>query len=1135
MSSAQAPPTPAARRRRFALPLLLVGALAAAVAGFALIYAPHVRREVVADVEQEFNLRADERQAAVAAWFLDRLDDVGTIAQFPTVADLAGPARRGGVGIGDSGHLGTVLTPFLGHQGLDALFVTDASGRVVGSARDLPIEPACATAALVPGEVAGPDVRVHAHHDGSAFVQFVAPVGGGGRVVGESRATSFLCPLVGQRAFAAGTAEWRLVHRVGDHVTWVCADARANTAPLSPGRPVDTPGLGAAAALDGGPRFGRFVDYRDTAVLAAPRQLVPGWGLVLKVDETEVLATASRRVVRTGAMVGALALAVLAVGWLAWRSRERSHELAITRARARAAWVLAQANDAIVFLSTDGRVVEANDRAVALFGGPRERLIGLHIHDDLRPHEERARAAAKFQEILERGTLVYESVLVTAQGTPLQVEISARVVDDDQGRAVVSVVRDIGARRAVERRQTRLNRLLRTLSEVNRSLVTSTSPDDLLARACRVIGETGGFDVAYIARAEPDGALPLVASWGPLANLLAGVQVRWDDSAFGRGPSGRAVRTRSTVVLGDMAEESALAAWRDLVERSGVRSGAACPIIVGDVTYGALSVFSREADAIDAEVVALLEKLAADTGLGLQAIEDRRQRAESEAQFRTVFDSAALGIVLATMDGRPLRANQAFLEMVGYREEELRAMRFDAFTHPDDAAGELPLYDEILAGTRDTYRLEKRYRRKDGGETWGALTLSTVRDAAGSPAYFIGLVEDVSERRRLQEQFQQAQKMESIGRLAGGVAHDFNNLLTAILGYAELLRAELGEQEPVAGFVDEIANAGLRSVGIIRQLLAFARRQVIEPRVLDLNAVVTDAERMLRRLVGEDVEIVTALWPGLWPVRADPGQLHQVLVNLAVNARDAMPRGGRLVVETANAELDEDYARGHVGVAAGAYVMLAVSDTGAGMSPEVQAHLFEPFFTTKPQGKGTGLGLATCHGIVSQSGGHIRVASEVGHGTTVRVYFPRVEAAPGDAVAAPTGGHALRGGTETIVIAEDEPSVRQLAAMSLRSYGYRVLEAADGDEALELARRLDGSVHLLVSDVVMPRMSGSELAIRFGAACPGVPVLFVSGHAEHAVAHNGEVVPGVQFLPKPFTPERLARKVREVLDAARGA
>jgi CheY-like chemotaxis protein len=372
--------------------------------------------------------------------------------------------------------------------------------------------------------------------------------------------------------------------------------------------------------------------------------------------------------------------------------------------------------------------------------------------------------------------------------------------------------------------------------------------------------------------------------------------------------------------------------------------------------------------------------------------------------------------------------------------------------------------------------------------------------------------------------------MEAVGRLAGGIAHDFNNLLTAVAGYSELLLRELPPGDPSRESAEEIRQAGNRAAALTQQLLAFSRRQVLEPRVLDLNAVITGMERMLRRVIGEDVELTTALDPELWRTRADPGQIEQAILNLVVNARDAMPRGGRLTLETANVELDEKFAGYYATVHPGPHVMLAVSDTGVGMDADLQARLFEPFFTTKEHGKGTGLGLSTTYGIVKQSGGSIWVYSEPGHGTTFKIYLPRCEEPLEDRTAPPPARDAAPG-TEFVLLVEDEPEVRRLVEKLLRLKGYRVLSAASPAEAIAISKRHEAPIELLLTDVIMPGMNGRELSRVLAASRPRMRVLYMSGYTDAAMSQQGILPQGTAFLSKPFTPEALARKVREVLDS----
>jgi signal transduction histidine kinase len=414
---------------------------------------------------------------------------------------------------------------------------------------------------------------------------------------------------------------------------------------------------------------------------------------------------------------------------------------------------------------------------------------------------------------------------------------------------------------------------------------------------------------------------------------------------------------------------------------------------------------------------------------------------------------------------------------------------------------------------------------------WVHARVEPQTDEQGRVVGLIGASQNVTARRRLEEQFRQAQKMEAIGTLAGGVAHDFNNLLTVICGYSDLLMRDLASGDPMREPVIEIHRAGARARALIRQLLAFSRQQVLEPKVLDLNAVVADMEKMLRRLIGEDIELVVALDAGLPQVKADPGQLEQVLVNLSVNARDAMPRGGRLCIETRHVTLDPSITDATSGVRAGEYVLLSVSDTGVGMDPGTKARVFEPFFTTKEPGKGSGLGLAIVHGVVTQSGGRVEVESEPSHGATFKIHLPAVTEGP-PAGKVVSGPRAPPGGHETILLVEDEAAVRKLASHILASCGYSVLEAANGQEALRVAADHRSPIDLLLSDVVIPHLGGPQLAKQLTAAKPGLKVLFMSGYADAGVLEQGSVGTEHAFVQKPFTPLGLAQKVRDVLDRA---
>jgi PAS domain S-box-containing protein len=513
-------------------------------------------------------------------------------------------------------------------------------------------------------------------------------------------------------------------------------------------------------------------------------------------------------------------------------------------------------------------------------------------------------------------------------------------------------------------------------------------------------------------------------------------------------------------------------------------------------------------------------------------------RRESEARYRDIIDTITDYVVSAKIENgqaASLSHGPGCVAVTGYSAEELSGDPDLWFNLVVDEDRDLAI-DRLrrAAAGEPTRPLEHRIRRKDGAVRWVRNTPVLRFGQDGTPIAYDGVIQDITEQRILMEQLLQSQKMEGIGRLAGGIAHDFNNLLTAILGYVEMckldLPSELPAHHPARLDLDEVATAGQQAATITRQLLAFAGRQMVAPRRLDLSSLVADSTKMLQRLLGDDIKIETALDPLAGIVKADPGQIQQVLVNLTVNARDAMPNGGRLLIETSETTVGEEEARRYPGAVAGAFALLSVDDTGVGMTAEVREHLFEPFFTTKELGKGTGLGLATCHGIVGALGGHIRVHSEPGLGTKFRIYLPRsaeaADAPPMRALPRPTPA-----GMETVLVVEDEPHVRRLAVLALRAYGYTVLEASDGAEAIEAAGNAGTAVDVIVSDVMMPGMSGPELLERLSAVVPRARALLMSGHAEATVLSAHPALHWA-FLPKPFTPERLAQKVREVLDGS---
>jgi len=501
----------------------------------------------------------------------------------------------------------------------------------------------------------------------------------------------------------------------------------------------------------------------------------------------------------------------------------------------------------------------------------------------------------------------------------------------------------------------------------------------------------------------------------------------------------------------------------------------------------------------------------------------------SEKMIVALLESASQAILSIDQSGHIILANRRTEEVFGYTREELLGARIEILLPESKRRMHSRNREDYFA--RPHVRpmgigMDLAGRHRDGTEFPVEVSLSYVETDDGM--FAIAFVSDISQRKRLEEQLLHAQKMEAVGRLAGGVAHDFNNMLTVIGGYNRMILDELSALDPLRGYAEEILKAADRAGAITNQLLAFSRRQIVKPQVLQINMMIAQTDKMLRRLIGEDIHLQLALDHQVGNIRADPGHVEQAIVNLVVNARDAMPQGGRLTIETSNVHLDENYVRTHLGVVPGEFVMVAVSDTGIGMDAETRRHIFEPFFTTKEKGKGTGLGLATVYGIVKQAGGDIWVYSEPGRGSTFKLYFPRVadpisDGAPGQAEA------GVSNGNETILLVEDEQAVRELTLRMLHQLGYKVLTADSGAEAVRLTKMHADEIALLLTDVVMPGMSGRELADDLLASRPTLKVLFLSGYTESTVLHHGVLESGVDFLPKPFSREVLGKKLREIL------
>ena len=858
---------------------------------------------------------------------------------------------------------------------------------------------------------------------------------------------------------------------------------------LSPiGERGETPAAFRACPWPGDSRVGpsEFValtDDRGVPVFASVHS-IPGtpWLAVAQIPEDTVSAEIGgrHRTITLECLLLGLALGVGSYGL--WHRRRGQMEASLRGLRLRYEDLFEQANDAILVLSPDGRILEANHRAEELHERSREELLRLSLADLAGP------AGGPGNPLpgtvgLECGCAVTESGLrqeciqYRKDGTALPVEFSSRRLRIEGEEVTIAIFRDLRLQKQQQAELLASERHYRLLFENNPSPMWVYDSDSLRFLE---VNEAAIRHYGYAREQWPAMTIRDIRPSDEVPRLL-----------------------------------QALAGPRERPHRAGVwrhrtRDGR---VIHVDIVAHAIRFGDRDAQLVIASDVT--ERVVAEARLHL---------------LERAVEQSPVSLMITGPEGRIEYVNPMFTQVTGYSAEECRG-RTPAILK--SGRHEPSFYAELWATIRAgrEWRGQFHNRRKNGELYWASAVIAPVTNGADRILHFVAVEEDVTDRRRLEEQFRQAQKMEAVGRLAGGVAHDFNNLLTVISGFTELSLVGLAEGDKRVGHLREVARAAERAASLTRQLLAFSRKQILQPRVMNLNDAVTGTERMLKRLLGEDIEVRAHCAPDLDLVLADPGQIEQVLLNLAVNARDAMPNGGRLTIETANIELDESYAAMHPGSRPGPQVMLAVSDTGTGMTEEVKAHLFEPFFTTKGLGKGTGLGLATIYGIVKQSGGTIRVYSELGKGTSFKVYLPRVDSSAG-AQARPVAEAAPRGGHETILVAEDEDGVSRIALSILAEAGYTVLVAADGEAALAVAAKTNG-LHLLLTDLVMPKLNGLELAERLIARQPSLRVLYMSGYASRAPGESGVLPPGADFLQKPFTPRTLLAKVRAVLDGVR--
>ena len=771
---------------------------------------------------------------------------------------------------------------------------------------------------------------------------------------------------------------------------------------------------------------------------------------------------------------------------------------------------------------TSLQFLEVNSAAMRRYGYDRDEFLAMTIKD-IRPTEDVERLLADVVRHREPWQNAGNWRHRLKSGQIIDVDITSHPITFAEKSAALVVAQDITERKRAAEEIRHHAHVTGLTAAVGLALANSATLAHALHLCAEALVAHLGATVARIwTLNERDGVLELQAS----AGLYTHLNGPHGKVPVGQLKIGRIAQDRkphlTNSVIGDPEVSD-----QEWARREGMVAFAGYPLIVDDRVVGVMALFARH--PLSDAVISVLASVADHVALGIARHSGIEALRTTEERMRFALQTADVGIWDMDYTTGVLRWSETLEAHYGLAPGTFEGT-FEAFVeriHPDDRESVLETIGKAMK-TGSEFVVQNRSIWPDGTVHWLSGAGRVLLGDHGEPVRGVGISLDVTERRLLEDQYRQAQKMEAVGRLAGGVAHDFNNVLTVILGYCDLLLMDLKPEDPYYDDIAEIQKAGSRAGGLTRQLLAFSRKQIIEPTLLDLNQIVTDLRVMLGRLIGEDVKFVLQLEPELALVKADPGQVEQIVMNLAVNARDAMPNGGTLLIETANVDLDEHYLKMHSTVKAGPFVLLTVTDTGTGMTPEVQARLFEPFFTTKEPGKGTGLGLATVYGIVTRSGGSVGVYSEVGKGTSFKVYFPRaaaeevVKEETARAVAQP------RAATQTVLVVEDEGGLRELANKLLLRLGYTVLMAANASEAVRLFEE-NPNIDLLLTDVVMPGASGPELTRQLSEQRPGLKVIYMSGYTEEAIVQHGIIKPGIAFLNKPFTSQTLGAKIREVL------
>ncbi len=1036
---------------------------------------PRIRSATERAARQEMRGQLATRRLAVERWIEDALADARTIAKFPSSRALLTPGAEARV---DPSFVG-ILYDFANEHEMQAIGVFGPDRSLLASTQQHPFDsPAW----------------------GSVAADLLSRPGD--RVALVSLANSE--PRVIASVAIPGTAGRVLVVIAADR--WLSTMLASGTLPTAGATfEVFQEGYGQASL-----GLGKVRPGGSAADDLVEQALVRGadWSLQIRLPREVALAAAVERARTWEFSVLALLAALISLGFaLVWGQR-RSVEALVQRSRARFSMLLEHAYDPILFLDDEGVILRCNQRAEEFYGVPTGGLAGRRFHRDLLAEPTGATFALADGVHLETHR--------AAQGRVIAVEVSARRQLESGRPVTVVLIRDVQARLEAERRMLELNRQLRAASAVGAAVARERDEAALLRDVLEIVVTIGGMRVAAFAaptdhdtlawRGRLDASPALAAINLPLDLVVA------------------CCRAGECIVDTDWDGQPSAPTWRRQLAGANACGVVALPVPTGEASSAGMLFVAATPEALLPDAVAVLRALAQDVGLALSSIRERHARKELEATLAALFTSGPVGIAILDKDQRIREANGEFARILGHTQDSAIAGLdwTDICTCGPGETGVMPCESQSP--------FEVEFRRPNGARVH--VLAARVKLAGERPGSVVVALDLTVQRatseslRQAQLQLLQAQKLETIGRLAGGVAHDFNNLLTVIQGYTQIVQSGGSQTEGDAAALSQVLRAADRAASLTRQMLAFSCQQVLEPRVLDLGQVLTDTEKMVRRVIGQAVEILMRLPGNLGRVKADPVQVEQVLLNLVVNARDAMPRGGLLTLELKNFEVDAGFVAQHPEIGVGEYVMLSVSDDGEGMDPVVVPRIFEPFFTTKEAGKGTGLGLATVYGIVRQSGGTIWVHSVRHEGSAFHVLLPRVAEAVDGTLAPPARSH---GNGEVVLVVEDDDMVRPITVAMLEQLGYHVLSAPDADGAMALSSARAGSIDLLLSDVVMRGRNGPELARDFLVERPGTPVLFVTGYAHEPRTVEELSAGGIPCLAKPFSLDALGIAVRRAL------